>query len=493
MKNGNLEEEDILMALKGKKEYIKKLQEIVVRPTEKYEEIIENEELNNPYSFSKDSDLEVLDQGAVSTIINKVNAYNAVTDKLLKENPDATSEELEAIFNRPDDPNFYNDEEYSVYEDNTDIDGNVKFRTGMEESNLDKMYDVEKLSQIEGFDAEAIKNFDGYLTSQGFKERYNELLEGETISDIDVMNPDGLVEDRTYDVSRNYNPLLAAERLKAQYLTSYLNKQMERNVRSQILNYQKENNGRFPWMDGVQLNYSHGVDEKALIEYFQEEFPVLTEKLKNQDTKNQELYQEYLDGNNPWFTQSIKQGFRSLVDRINTFSAGSYDFIGMDGVADEIRMLDAENDLERTDFMRYAHAKGNKTNYGGREYLVDSRGQLYDTTAKINVTNVMNPNLQKAIRAQIKQDGVSDYSFSGSRAVIQTTGVVTDMMFQLALTRGFGTVGTGARSFLTAGGLGRYGVVGERILRSIPIKATTTSAMVAQGVLFSTNLGEKCI
>ena len=28
----------------------------------------------------------------------------------------------------------------------------------------------------------------------------------------------------------------------------------------------KENNGRFPWMDGVQLNYSHGVDEKALID-----------------------------------------------------------------------------------------------------------------------------------------------------------------------------------------------------------------------------------
>ena len=106
LKNGNLKEEDITMALKGKAEYIKKLQEIVVRPTQKYEEIIANEELDNPYSFSKDSELEVLDQGAVSTIINKVKAYNAITDKLLTENPDATSEELEAIFNRPDDPNF---------------------------------------------------------------------------------------------------------------------------------------------------------------------------------------------------------------------------------------------------------------------------------------------------------------------------------------------------------------------------------------------------
>ena len=46
---------------------------------------------------------------------------------------------------------FYNDEEFAIYEDNTDTDGNVKFRTGMEESNLDQMYDVEKLSQIDGF------------------------------------------------------------------------------------------------------------------------------------------------------------------------------------------------------------------------------------------------------------------------------------------------------------------------------------------------------
>ena len=464
---GFIDEDLIDSALDGDADSIEKIKQLSVKNPQTYTDQITNKKLDKPFAFEESSNLveyvtpeeEVIKKQKAK---EKVDAFNKETERLLSLKPNATEEEMEAIFTREGSPT---EEEFELAEEDFTP-------TGFEDSDVHRMYDTQKLKSIEGFN---VKDFDGYLKEQGYMDRYTQLLEDETISE----------DGRFYDISGNYNPTLAAERIKAQYLTNYINNQIERNVESQVLKYQAENNGRHPSLDGVQVNFSSGVDDIALSTYIEEHFPSLTAKLKNQDVENQENYQKYLEGENPWFTQSVKQGWRSVEDRIHSFSKGVYGFVGMNSVADEIRMRDAQDDLERDDFMRYSYASGKKAFVNGREYGIDERGQIYDLAIKKNVTNVLTPNMADAIRKTVAQSDEDFKSFSGSGTVIATAGIASDMLLQIALTRGVGNVGRGGAALLGTFDKGKKVVSG---LSSIPMKATTASAMIAQGTLFSTNL-----
>ena len=464
---GFIDEDLIDSALDGDADSIEKIKQLSVKNPQTYTDQITNKKLDKPFAFEESSDLveyvtpeeEVIKKQKAK---EKVDAFNKETERLLSLKPNATEEEMEAIFTREGSPT---EEEFELAEDDFTP-------TGFEDSDVHRMYDSQKLKSIEGFN---VKDFDGYLKEQGYMDRYTQLLEDETISE----------DGRFYDISGNYNPTLAAERIKAQYLTNYINNQIERNVESQVLKYQAENNGRHPSLDGVQVNFSSGVDDIALSSYIEDHFPSLTAKLKNQDVQNQENYQKYLEGENPWFTQSVKQGWRSVEDRIHSFSKGVYGFVGMNSVADEIRMRDAQDDLERDDFMRYSYASGKKAFVNGREYGIDERGQIYDLAIKKNVTNVLTPNMSDAIRKTVAQSDEGFKSFSLSGTAIATAGIASDMVLQIALTKGVGNVGRGGAAFLGTFDKGKKVVSG---LSSIPMKATTASAMIAQGTLFSTNL-----
>ena len=467
---GIIDDRTIESALKGNKNAIEKLSQLSRKSSEYYQKEIDDKKLNNPYAYESSSELTefVSPEGEAETkksIRDKIKAYDAESARLQAENPNATADELDALINRPDDPNFVTEEEYELVEDDYTP-------TGFEDSDVHMMYDSQGLKDVKGFN---VKDFDGYLKEQGYMEKYKQMLEDDTISE----------DGRYYDYSGNYNPTLAAERLKAQYLTNYINNQVERNVDSQVLKYQLENDGRHPSFDGVQLNFSTGVDDIALSSYIEKQFPSLTAQLKEQDVKNQENYQKYLDGENPWFTQSVKQGWRSVEDRIHSFSKGVYGYIGMNSVADEIRMRDAQDDLERDDFMRYSYSSGKKAFVNGREYGIDERGQIYDLEIKKNVTNVLTGPMADSIRKGVSKSNDTFKSFSAAGTAIATAGIASDMMLQIALTRGVGNVGRGGAAFLGAFDRGTKAV---NILKSIPMKATTASAMIAQGTLFSTNL-----
>ena len=470
LENEIITESEIDNAIKGSKSSIKKLQQLSVKTPEEYQVEIDKDDLNNPYSYKSKSDLVEFisnpeDELKKLEAIQATQSFDAETKKLLDAKPDATEEELDAIFNREGAPT---EEQYELAEDDF-------VPTGFEGSEISNMYDVQSLNKVKGFD---IKNFDGYLNEQGYKEEYLRLLNDETISE----------DGRSFDYSGQYNPALAAETLKLQYLTNYINKQVERNVESQVLNYQLKNDGRHPSFDGIQLSFSSGVDNKQLSKFIEEELPIITSKLKQRDVANEELYQDMKNGEVKGVGQAFKQGYRSLEDRINSFSAGTYDFIGMDSVADEIRMNQAESELEREDFMRYTYASGKEKNINGTTYLVDDKGQVYDKDLGIRVTNVLTPNELQYIQKEVQTKGVDGTSFSTAGMVIQGTGIVTDMMFQIALTRGIGNVGRGGAAFLGAFDRGAKAV---NFMSKIPMKATTASAMVAQGTLFSTNLAEQ--
>ena len=480
---GLIDKNLITNALKGDLEAISSLSDLAIKSPQEYREQIKDKKLNSKYGYANDSDIsiEYSPEDRESGILDdrkkeaedKVKSWNTETRKLLDAIPggegEATEEQLNNVFNREGAPT---EEEFNLAEEEY-------VPTGFEKSDIHEMYDTQKLQEL-GKDGEKfdVKEFDGYLKEQGYFQAYKNMIEEETIDET----------GESYSMYSSYNPTLAAERLKAQYLTNFINDRVERRTELQIVNYQLENEGRHPVLDGVELDISTGLDDKAVTQYIEKQFPTLTAKLKQQDVKNQENYQTYLDGGNPVFTQSVKQGWRSVEDRINTFSEGTYEGIGANNIADQVRMQQAENELSRDDFMRYAYASGKKAYFDGREYGIDERGQIYDLDIKKNVTNVLTDEMSKEIRKEVEKSNKTFKSISGAGIVIATTGIVSDMMLQIALTRGVGMFGQGVKGGAVLFQRGKNVV---KVLEKIPMKATTASAMIAQGTLFSTNLASK--
>tara|TARA_R110002073_G_scaffold25307_1_gene84043 strand:- start:3073 stop:10245 length:7173 start_codon:yes stop_codon:yes gene_type:complete len=417
IENGIIDESLVDGALKGNKNAIKKLESLYRKSKQKYLNKINEKRLDKKYAYESNSDLVDLDSSP------------------------------EGDFS----PTLF------------------------EDTDVSRMYNVQSLRKIKGFN---IKDFDGYLNEQGYKEEYLRLLDDETIAE----------DGRSIDYSGGYNPSLASERVKLQFLTNYINNQVERNVESQVLKYQLDNEGRHPSFDGVELSFSSGVDSKELTSYVEQSFPIITSKLKERDVKNQELYQDIKNGDVRGGSQAFKQGWRSVTDRINSFSAGVYDLVGADSMADEIRMNQAQIELEREDFMRYGYASGKESNVDGTNYLIDNNGQIYNTDLGLRVTNVLSPIEAKQIQTQVAKYGNKTSTFSATGTAIQGTGIVTDMLLQIALTKGVGTIGKGLSAGLSLTSVGSKAV---GFMSKIPMKATTASAMVAQGTLFSTNLAEQ--
>jgi len=345
----------------------------------------------------------------------------------------------------------------------------------VEGSSVNSMYNTSSLLEIEGMN---ILDLDGYLNEKEYKNQYLEFVEKGIVSS----------DQEDYNYTTGYSPALASERIRLEYLTNYVNNQVERNVKSQILNYQLENDGKLPYLDGVELDFTSGINEQQLTAYIQEQFPLMTSKLKEQDAKNQELYQAMKNGESRGGTQAIKQGWRSVEDRINNFSSATYDFVGADDVSNQIRMAQAETELDRGDFLRYTFASGKEADVDGTVYLVDGEDQIYDTELNLRVTNVITEQEAKKIRKAVATDGVEGRTFSKAGAAITTAGIASDMILQIALTRKVGVAGQGASAFLSAFDRGSKIV---NIMSKVPMKATTASAMIAQGTLFSTNLAEQ--
>jgi len=375
--------------------------------------------------------------------------------------------------------------EVYTYEKSSGLDDNLnQVKMNLDEISIDEMYGIEKLKKIDGPKGKInIKDFDGYLSEQGYKKQFKKYLEDETIS----------LDGREYDISGNFNPSLAAERLLFTYLNNYLNNQVERNVDFQKLQYQEENDGSMPSLDGVELSYSSGVDTEKVKEFIQENFPRYVQKLKAQDAKNQELWQERKkdtiwnwDVAGDLFVDSVTQGARALNDRIDTLSEGFYNFVGLDGVADEVRMNSAETKLNRTDLMRYVLANGKEVEVDGVKYLVDDTGQVYSTAHKLRVTHVLSPGEYKSITQAAKLEGKDTYSFSGIGLTVETTGVLADMLLQLAVQRNASNLLQRGASLTSnvGGGVKKAG----DLLARIPMKRDMSGIIIGQGTLFSTNL-----
>ena len=475
---GYIKQSDIISALKGSRSAVEKLQEISVKSTEDNILKLQSEDFKpyDDYSETKNY-VETEEDKAIKTqAINAVNSFNAETEKLLDANPDATAQEMEAIFQREGSPT---QEQFDIAED-ADYQP-----TGFENEQLGKMYNQVALKELsdtnEGF---SIAGFNGYLNKKGFLDKYNQLLEDETISE----------DGRYYDYSGNYNPTLAAEKLKYDYLKNYLAESDMQRIEKEVLQYQINNNGRNPFLHGDtdKINLKPSIKSEDLNQYMIEEFKTLAAIVEKQKAKTKENYQRELEGgaggdNTQWLLDSAYQGGRSVSDRINSTTEWGYGWLGMDSVIDEIQMNQAEIELNRDDMLRYTFASGKSAFANGREYMIDDRGEIYDLDLKIRVSSVLEPSQIEEIRKQVSKNGVETSSVSTTGALVTTAGVASDMLLQIALTRGVGMLGQGLRgaAFASKYKQGRSIV---KLLEKVPMRATTASAMIAQGTLMASSL-----
>ena len=475
---GYIKKSDVTKALKGDVKSIEKLQELSVKSIEDNTLKLQSDELK-PYDVYSETQnyIEPEEEKAIKqNAVNAVNAFDTETKTLLDSNPNATEEEIQSIFNREGAPT---EEQYEIAE-NSDYQ-----QTGFEDEDLGRMYNQESLKKLsDKNDKFSIAGFNGYLNKKGFKERYNQLLGDETIAE----------DGTSYDYTGNYNPTLAAEKLKYDYLKNYLAEADMQRIEKEVLDYKIANNGKNPFLHGDtdKINLKPSVSTEDLGEYMGEEFKSLAAVVKKQKLKTKENYQTEIEGgsggsNSQWIFDMGSQGGRSIDNRANSFAEGAYGWVGMDSFSDEIQMNQAETELNRDDMLRYTYASGRSAFANGREYLIDDRGEIYDLDLKIRVSSVLEPEQIKEIKKQVQINGVKTSSFSGTGAAVTTAGVASDMLLQIALTRGVGMAGQTIKGIAAASKY-KQGRSIISLLEKVPMKASTASAMIAQGTLMGTSL-----
>jgi len=319
-----------------------------------------------------------------------------------------------------------------------------------------------------------LNDFNGFLTEKGYKDDIRRLKE---------LN----LDTKTY--GHNYDPKISLEKRKIQYLNMYLNDQIQRDIKRQKLDYEKEY-GVDPDLAGVKFKpskWAADIDLSNYQELMKREAPTLTAKMMEVDEKNLQNYENLVNskgnvGAGKFLTDVLGNGWNGLASAINDFSASTYSLLPGDyfeGVSESIREAKSVDDMLRGDEFRYVTADGYKTTFDGVEYITNSDG-VYDVTNKVNVTNILPAEKINSIRDKARQGGVRDKSISAIGTSYQGANVVGDLIFQLAMTRGTGN-GLKAVGGFTEG----LGVLGKTkgFLKSVPVKRSIAESTIAQSTL----------
>ena len=324
------------------------------------------------------------------------------------------------------------------------------------------------------------QDFDGFLNKKGYK---NDYLDKEA---------KGLFKGEGRDAWGAYDIGLAKELAKKKLLNMYMEDAKRRDFSKQDLN--QDIQIAVGDIEEKNIVDNELFDTKGLTKYVSKNFPILTQKLKDRDTENAKIYKESKAGGSDFFSWDTlgkmgKSGWNAIADRTAQISATAYSSIGMEGTAEGVRMLDEENKLVRPDDRGFSYASGKKVSYNGTNYIVDSKGEIYDTDSKIRVTDLFDDEEHSKIVKE-SEYGASEWAFSGQGAAVQTSGVMADMIMQAAVTRGIGELGgiaTGTRAALVSGGrTSKFTSMlndTSKLLKAVPLKREVGYSMISQGVL----------
>ena len=363
------------------------------------------------------------------------------------------------------------------------IDKEFKYIEDYDEGDdfVSNMFNVQDLANIGVND----KDFNGFLLAKGYKDDIKRFKELE-------------LDKATY--GNNYDSKLAWEKRKVQYLNLYLNEQIQRDLKKQKFDFIKKKSQEEGKMFDFSLADYHGFKykpNKNLIdrvknygEFLKKEAPELVTAMEEVDRKNSQNYTALVQskgnvGAGKFTLDLLENGWNGFTRTLNSFGASLYDAIIPgdfgEGLAESMRLNQEIYDFKEGENFRYVTAKGYKTTVDGVDYIYNnSNGRIYDTTNKLDVTNILTEKQKEDISNKAFKEGKRDTSFSYTGTAYQGANVIGDLVFQLALTRSFGNTLSAAGGFTEGAGiLGKT----KSYLKSVPIARSMSEAVIAQSTL----------
>jgi len=298
-----------------------------------------------------------------------------------------------------------------------------------------------------------IDDFDGYLNKSGHLKDYavkrdNGLFSRNWFQKIE----DNLAIDDDYRLSDSpKKTAFAKEKLLESYLTSYLNEKDRRATKYRDLQTLKGDKTK-DWRDVQKAgseNPVETVDKKLKYQFYAENFPVMWEVTKKKLEESKKYVEELKTNTGAMnLLNTVSESAKKFVGGMWNSTQGlintSLDLVGLDAGADRGRAaLEYEGFIE-PDTKSYGFIDGKSGKIDGIEYLVDSSGNLYNTTNKFSMAGVTDPEEYNKIKEQIIKTGKQDYSVSTSGSAKNLANTLGAMVPQIALAEVTAIAGTRA-------------------------------------------------
>jgi GNAT superfamily N-acetyltransferase len=323
-----------------------------------------------------------------------------------------------------------------------------------------------------------IEDFDGFLNKKGYKNDFRSREEAGVFSESSSS-----LEGRN---SGNANFALAKEIEQERLLNLYLSERDKRLNLSIELGIKKDNinkNDVFAKKTPLPTIGSTEFDQEKIKEKKKEIFPVLSLKREEKLAKEKATYEEYKkgeDGIGFLIDKSLESAGKTLSKRVDGFASTIAQTIGLSDLSLNIKSNITENDYIEETSRSVVNASGKKIKFNGTDYLVDSQGQVYDSDLKIRVTDLIDPFQYEELVKKANEEGEDDYIFSTQGAIIETSGVVADLGFQILVSRGFTNAVSGLS---TAAKLNQAFNIGSKTFQVSAKTEILTASFIAQSTL----------
>ena len=113
--------------------------------------------------------------------------------------------------------------------------------------------------------------------------------------------------------------------------------------------------------------------------------------------------------------RGLGTGFYKKIDETAIWIDDTIGIFGGNERAKQERLLNIENEIADTDSLEYFYASGKGATINGETFIKDERGNIYNTTEGVNVSQVLTPLELKSISQTIDAEGkpMDDFSFRG--------------------------------------------------------------------------------
>ena len=280
---------------------------------------------------------------------------------------------------------------------------------------IDSIFSKEKLSQIEGLDIEEFKEF---MIDSGRLEEMRDKAER------------GLYEESKGTFQ---DPQLAYDIDRYSAIDAFIASKMNKEFSDVYYNKQKENAGVATTLSEEEKPKLK-INQEKLKSYIDDEMVVLAEKQRELDAENAELLKRYQDDNlNGGYKikQGVKKFFRGFDTATMSSTIGLMEALGADTIADALKNQALQEELFKPIDATYGYASGKQVFVDGIEYVVDERGQIYDKSKTLNVTNFLERDKASEIYSKAGKTNKTSGTMSALGMASNLGNVIGDIGWQV--------------------------------------------------------------